>query len=134
MERVGFPLVRDFNKEPLHFRYRPIRFPDQKDSFIPDMPLPPEALIEFLEQEFPARCRLRGEDELEHERYAGKVELIAALRDRLEAGHEAEAPKRMEVTTEDVHVSSTKGAEYGDSPTGSSPHRSSRGAGNRRSA
>jgi hypothetical protein len=41
-------------------------------------------LLAQLEEQYPARCRRTGEDELIHERYAGKVELIAEIRSRLE--------------------------------------------------
>lgn len=42
-----------------------------------------ETLLETLEAQYPARCRLPKETEREHERYAGKVELIAEIRGRL---------------------------------------------------
>jgi hypothetical protein len=41
-------------------------------------------LLAQLEEQYPARCRKLGEDELSHERYAGKVELIAEIRSRLD--------------------------------------------------
>lgn len=49
-------------------------------------PLPTDthALLEQLEAQYPARCRRYDESEREHERYAGKVDLIAELRTRVE--------------------------------------------------
>lgn len=41
-------------------------------------------LLDQLEAQYPPRCRKEGESELEHERYAGKVDLITELRLRLE--------------------------------------------------
>lgn len=41
-------------------------------------------MLERLEEQYPPRCRKQGEDELVHERYAGKVELIQELRRRLD--------------------------------------------------
>lgn len=48
------------------------------------IPTDTESLLAELEVQYPARCRKAGEDELEHERYAGKVDLIAELRARLD--------------------------------------------------
>ena len=42
------------------------------------------ALIEALEAQYPPRCRLPKETEREHERYAGKVDLIQELRARID--------------------------------------------------
>jgi len=42
-------------------------------------------LIEKLEQENPARVRQVNESELAHERFAGRVDLIAELRQRYDA-------------------------------------------------
>lgn len=36
-------------------------------------------LLEYLRRLYPERCRRSGETEREHERYAGKVELIDAI-------------------------------------------------------
>jgi hypothetical protein len=44
--------------------------------------------IAQLEKEYPASCLARGETVEEHLRYAGKVELIAQLRQRYEASDE----------------------------------------------
>jgi hypothetical protein len=40
-------------------------------------------MLESLEEQYPARCRKPDESEREHERYAGKVELLAEIRTRL---------------------------------------------------
>ncbi len=48
------------------------------------IPTDTESLLAELETTYPARCRKPGECELEHERYAGKVDLIAELRRRLD--------------------------------------------------
>jgi hypothetical protein len=47
--------------------------------------LPPDsvALIERLSEQYPPRCRRPDETERDHERYAGKVDLINELRLRL---------------------------------------------------
>lgn len=42
------------------------------------------SLLRELEDQYPARCRLPDETERDHERYAGKVDLIAELRARLD--------------------------------------------------
>ena len=41
-------------------------------------------LLDELEAQYPVRCRLPDETEREHERYAGKVDLIAEIRARLD--------------------------------------------------
>lgn len=48
-------------------------------------PLPTDtaSLLDQLEEQYPARCRLPDETERDHERYAGKVDLIAELSARL---------------------------------------------------
>lgn len=43
-----------------------------------------DQLVEQLIEQYPARCRLPDETEREHERYAGKVELIQELEARIE--------------------------------------------------
>jgi len=48
------------------------------------LPTDTETLLQSLEDQYPPRCRLWNEPELEHERYAGKVDLIAELRARLD--------------------------------------------------
>jgi hypothetical protein len=48
-----------------------------------DLPVLPAEVIEKLEQMFPPRCLERNETAEEHLRYAGKVELVAMLRNRL---------------------------------------------------
>lgn len=48
------------------------------------IPTDSESLLRSLEEQYPPRCRLPNESELEHERYAGKVELITELRVRLD--------------------------------------------------
>lgn len=47
-------------------------------------PLPKDTgtLLEHLDALYPPRCRKPKESELEHERYAGKVDLIAELKAR----------------------------------------------------
>ncbi len=52
------------------------------------IPTDTETLLQRLEEQYPPRCRKIGEDELVHERYAGKVELIQELRARLERSPE----------------------------------------------
>lgn len=81
-------MSRDFSLEPLWHKHREDTNP-QTDRRSP-MPRPPDGLLEWLEAEYPARCRLRDETELEHERYAGAVELIAVIRQRLEGQHPQE--------------------------------------------
>ena len=48
------------------------------------LPTDTETLLAQLEAQYPARCRLPAETEREHERYAGKVDLINELTMRLE--------------------------------------------------
>jgi len=48
------------------------------------IPSDSESLIAQLEEQYPARCRLPDETERDHERYAGKVELIHEMRVRLD--------------------------------------------------
>lgn len=48
------------------------------------LPTDTESLLALLEVQYPPRCRRPGESELEHERYAGKVDLVAELRARLD--------------------------------------------------
>lgn len=70
----------------------------------------PKGMVEFLERTFPPRCRAPGEDHFTHERYAGRVDLIAELRQRLEreADFTAEAVASvrggLEVSDEDTVV------------------------------
>ena len=45
----------------------------------------PSSLVRWLERHNPPRCRRVGETELEHERYAGRVDLISELRGMLDA-------------------------------------------------
>jgi hypothetical protein len=52
------------------------------------IPTDTESMLASLEEQYPARCRKAGEDELAHERYAGKVELIQELRRRLDLAAE----------------------------------------------
>jgi len=42
------------------------------------------SLLEQLSEQYPARCRLPDETERDHERYAGKVDLIRELQVRLD--------------------------------------------------
>jgi hypothetical protein len=49
-----------------------------------EMPTDTETMLERLEEQYPPRCRLADETERDHERYAGKVELIIELRVRLD--------------------------------------------------
>lgn len=72
-------MARDFSQNPLWHRYR---VPDAEIRQ-PDMPHPPDGLLEWLEQQFPPRCRLPDETERDHERYAGKVELVGMIRQKL---------------------------------------------------
>ena len=48
------------------------------------IPTDSESLVSQLEEQYPARCRLADETERDHERYAGKVDLIQELRVRLD--------------------------------------------------
>lgn len=48
----------------------------------------PTALIAYLEENWPVRCAKVGESELNHHRYAGRVDLIAHLRQL----HDAQLP------------------------------------------
>lgn len=48
------------------------------------LPTDTESLLAQLEVQYPNRVRRPNESELEHERYAGKVDLIAELRARLD--------------------------------------------------
>lgn len=48
------------------------------------IPTDSESLLDQLEEQYPARCRLSDEAERDHERYAGKVDLIKELRVRLD--------------------------------------------------
>jgi len=48
------------------------------------LPTDTDTLLSQLEEQYPARCRLPDETERDHERYAGKVELIHELVTRLE--------------------------------------------------
>ena len=49
------------------------------------LPTDTESLLAELETQNPARCRLANETELQHERYAGRVDLIIELRRRLDS-------------------------------------------------
>lgn len=81
---------RDFSKTPLYAASR---------SILPstpfDLPMPPiprsvprftqeEGLVKYLRGLYPARCRGPMETEREHERYAGKVDLIDEIEAWLE--------------------------------------------------
>ena len=48
------------------------------------LPTDSDTLLIQLEDQYPARCRFTNESEREHERYAGKVDLITELRLRLD--------------------------------------------------
>jgi hypothetical protein len=48
------------------------------------LPTDTETLLDDLETQYPNRVRKPNESELEHERYAGKVDLIMELRRRLD--------------------------------------------------
>ena len=48
-----------------------------------EWPMFTEHQVEWLEDQFPPRCKAPGEDEGDHQRYAGKVELIAVMRARV---------------------------------------------------
>lgn len=48
------------------------------------IPTDSESLIAQLEEQYPPRCRRPDESERDHERYAGKVDLITELRARLD--------------------------------------------------
>jgi len=48
------------------------------------IPTDSEHLVGELEEQYPARCRLPDETERDHERYAGKVDLITEMRARLD--------------------------------------------------
>jgi len=48
------------------------------------LPTDTASALSQLEEQYPARCRLPDETERDHERYAGKVDLIQELVMRLE--------------------------------------------------
>ena len=48
------------------------------------LPTDSDTLLTQLEDQYPARCRQSDETERDHERYAGKVDLITELRLRLD--------------------------------------------------
>lgn len=48
------------------------------------LPTDTATLLDQLEAQYPTRCRKQNESELDHERYAGKVDLIQELRARFE--------------------------------------------------
>jgi hypothetical protein len=48
------------------------------------IPTDSETLLGELEQQYPPRCRMPDETERDHERYAGKVDLINEIRTRLD--------------------------------------------------
>lgn len=48
------------------------------------LPTDTATLLDQLDDQYPNRVRKPNESELEHERYAGKVDLIQELRARLE--------------------------------------------------
>ena len=48
------------------------------------VPTDTSTLLDRLAEQYPARCRLPDETERDHERYAGKVDLITELRIRLD--------------------------------------------------
>lgn len=43
-------------------------------------PAIPADVMAWLLKTYPPKCRMRGESELSHERYAGKVELVADIK------------------------------------------------------
>lgn len=49
-----------------------------------ELPTDTESMLRQLEEQYPARCRRTNETERDHERYAGKVDLIAELMLRLD--------------------------------------------------
>lgn len=53
-------------------------------DFAHELPVLSKEQLERLEELHPSRVMKRGEDKSDHDRYAGKVELIADLRTRLE--------------------------------------------------
>lgn len=71
--------------------------PRLKMEFVPD-PWPnfTDAQVEFLESRFPARCLAQHESVEDHLRYAGKVDLIAQLRD-----HVIGSPSSLALTDEE---------------------------------
>jgi hypothetical protein len=48
------------------------------------IPTDSESLLIQLEEQYPPRCRRPDESERDHERYAGKVDLITEIRSRLD--------------------------------------------------
>lgn len=48
------------------------------------IPTDSASLLSQLEDQYPPRCRMPDETERDHERYAGKVDLIKELNSRLE--------------------------------------------------
>lgn len=49
------------------------------------IPTDSASLLSQLEEQYPPRCRMPDETERDHERYAGKVDLIKELNSRLES-------------------------------------------------
>lgn len=64
-----------------------------RDSTPSELPLPDEDLVVFLEETFPPRCYdPRSEDLEAHLKYAGKVELIQAMRAALSNAEKEHTP------------------------------------------
>lgn len=61
---------------------------------VSDLPILSRPHLEALESIFPPRCKDRAETEEDHQRYAGKVELVTYLRARFEQAKESNAPEQ----------------------------------------
>lgn len=48
------------------------------------LPTDTESMLSQLQEQYPPRCRQADENERDHDRYAGKVDLIAELTLRLD--------------------------------------------------
>lgn len=67
------------------------------------LPVLEERALMALEAEFPAKCKRPSESEGEHQRYAGKVELVEALRlRRREALDDAESDDELGIPDADA--------------------------------
>ena len=129
---------KDFSKEPMwskHRMFAPLQA--MKEAKMTPLPVPDPELVEALERLYPPRCRGEHETERQHERYAGMVDLVVILRERLWEAEEEAASKvtTQEIETDNVHVQSPEGSAADRTGIArSSPRRPPGGPGNRRSA
>lgn len=129
---------KDFSKEPMWQRHREFLSlgASQMAQAIITLPVPDPELVSALEQLYPPRCREENETERQHERYAGMVDLVVVLRERLREAEEEVASKvtTQEIETDNVHVQSAEGSGDRTRYPRSGTNRSPSGPGNRRSA